>query len=64
MNVSNTVNKKNTNKVLGGVLYPDYVNNFLGYEDEARPCIQLLTEVEFENLSAQEDNVLYIVTDN
>lgn len=64
MNVSNTVNKKNTNKVLGGVLYPDYVDNFLVYEDEARSCIQLLTEAEFENLSAQEDNVLYIVTDN
>ena len=64
MNISNTVNSKNTRKVLGGVSYPDYVDNFLVYEDYDRPYIQLLTEAEFEKLSAQEDNVLYIVTDN
>ena len=65
MNISNTVDIYNTRKVLGGgVSYPDYVDNFLVYEDEDRPCIQLITETEFEKLSAQEDNVLYFVIDN
>lgn len=62
INISNTVNIYNTRKVLGG--YPDYVDNFLVYEDEDWPYIQLLTETEFEKLSSQENNVLYIVTNN
>lgn len=64
MNITNTVNIYNTRKVLGGVSYPNYVDNFLVYEDENRPCIQIITETEFEKMSAQEDNVLYFVTDN
>ena len=65
MNISNTVNIYNTRKVFGGgVSYPDYVDNFLVCKDELNLLIKPLARKEFESLKFQEDNVLYIVTDN
>ena len=58
MNISNTVN---TRKVLGGVSYPEYLDNFLVYEEEPNPLIKPLTRQEFESLDVQDNNVLYIV---
>lgn len=63
MNITNTVDIYNTRKVLGGA-YPEYVDNFLVYEEALNPLIKPLTRQEFESLDAQDDNVLYIVVNN